>query len=184
MKAGKFRIALMFGVVLVLGASALRAAEQVGGPAPGGSPGPEAMAGAPTAATAKVEPAPAPVAAVVDAAPGRPIEVKCTIPPIEVRVTTPPAVSAEGAPRARKATRGSSATFDWPKIGHDLLLTVIFSLVGLVVALFGYFVYQWIVPFDLRKELEIDQNTSLGIVCGAIILGLCIIVAAAISSPG
>jgi putative membrane protein len=53
-----------------------------------------------------------------------------------------------------------------------------------MVALFGYFVYQWIVPFDLRKELEIDQNTSLGIVVGAIILGLCIIVAAAISSPG
>ena len=65
----------------------------------------------------------------------------------------------------------------------DIVATLIYSLLGLVVALFGYKVYDWITPFDLRKELEIDQNTSLGIVAGSIILGLCIIIAASIMSP-
>lgn len=62
----------------------------------------------------------------------------------------------------------------------DLAATLVYALLGLALGLFGYKVYDWITPFDLRKELEIDQNTSIGIVCGAIILGMCIIVAAAI----
>ena len=65
----------------------------------------------------------------------------------------------------------------------DLLATLVYSFLGLFIALLGYKIYDWITPFDLRKELEIDQNTALGIVAGAIILGLCIIVAAAIMSP-
>ncbi len=65
----------------------------------------------------------------------------------------------------------------------DIVATLVYSLLGLIIALFGYKVYDWITPFDLRKELEIDQNTSLGIVAGAIILGLCIIIAASIMSP-
>jgi len=62
----------------------------------------------------------------------------------------------------------------------DLVAVVVYALLGLVLGLLGYKVYDWITPFDLRKELEIDQNTSVGIVCGAIILGMCLIVAAAI----
>ncbi|MBU1242834.1 DUF350 domain-containing protein [Myxococcota bacterium] len=60
------------------------------------------------------------------------------------------------------------------------MATLVYSLLGLVLGLLGYKVYDWITPFDLRKELEIDQNTSVGIICGAIILGMCIIVAATI----
>jgi putative membrane protein len=76
----------------------------------------------------------------------------------------------------------SEGVFSKIKIA-DILATLLYSLMGLIIALFGYQVYDWITPFDLRKELEIDQNTSLGIVAGSIILGLCIIVAAAIVSP-
>ncbi len=65
----------------------------------------------------------------------------------------------------------------------DILATLIYAFIGLVVALLGYKAYDLIVPFDLRKELEIDQNTSLGIVVGSIIIGLSIIIAAAIMSP-
>ena len=65
----------------------------------------------------------------------------------------------------------------------DILATLVYAFIGLVVALVGYKAYDLIVPFDLRKELEIDQNTSLGIVVGSIIIGLSIIIAAAIMSP-
>lgn len=176
---GKIRIALLSGTVFILGASALRAAEPTAPPPDAMKPEARAPADAapPAPVTDRIAPA---VAAPAAPGPGT-VDVRCTVPPIEVRLTGAPPATDAGA---RKPSRSGGGGFNWSKIGHDLLLTVIFSLVGLMIALFGYFVYQWIVPFDLRKELEIDQNTSLGIVCGAIILGLCIIVAAAIHSPG
>ena len=36
------------------------------------------------------------------------------------------------------------------------------------------------VPFSIRKEIEDDQNTALGIVIGAVIIGLSLIISAAI----
>ena len=36
------------------------------------------------------------------------------------------------------------------------------------------------VPFSLRKEIEDDQNTALGIVIAAVILGIAMIVSAAV----
>jgi hypothetical protein len=157
---GKLRLAMICGIAIIFGASAVAV-------------GKKAKEGA------KTEKQVTPDAG--DKALGAPtkVDVRCNIPPIKVNVTAaapPPADKAKG-----KAAKGP--LFNWSKIGHDLLLTLIFSLLGLMVAMFGYFVYQWIVPFDLVKELEVDQNTSLGIVVGSIILGLCIIVAAAIASP-
>jgi uncharacterized membrane protein YjfL (UPF0719 family) len=35
-------------------------------------------------------------------------------------------------------------------------------------------------PFSLRKELEEDQNTAVAIIIGAIMIGISIIIAAAI----
>lgn len=61
-----------------------------------------------------------------------------------------------------------------------LVLAAVFTVVGLI--LFG--LCLWIVvrvaPFSVRKEIEEDQNTSLGIIVGAMILGIAIILAAAI----
>ncbi len=161
---GKLRLAMICGIAIIFGASAVA----VGKKAKKDSSG----------KTEKVEKV-APDAG--DKALGAPttVDVKCNIPPIKVIVGSgTPTSTAKG-----KGKTAKGAMFDWAKIGRDLLLTLIFSMLGLVVAMFGYFVYHWIVPFDLVKELEVDQNTSLGIVVGSLILGLCIIVAAAIASP-
>jgi putative membrane protein len=63
----------------------------------------------------------------------------------------------------------------------NLLASLVYSLVGLAVFVAGLFVFRLIMPFDVHKEIEVDQNTALGIVMGCFILGLAIIVAAAIS---
>jgi uncharacterized membrane protein YjfL (UPF0719 family) len=63
----------------------------------------------------------------------------------------------------------------------NLLASLVYSLVGLAVFVAGLFVFRLVMPFDVHKEIEADQNTALGIVMGAFILGLAIIVAAAIS---
>jgi putative membrane protein len=62
----------------------------------------------------------------------------------------------------------------------SLIDAVLFSLVGIGVFGLAFFVISKITPFSIRKEIEVDQNTSLGILIGSIIIGLSIIIAAAI----
>ena len=66
----------------------------------------------------------------------------------------------------------------------NLMKHVIASLVftGIGIAVFGlaFVLIRAITPFSIRKELEEDQNTSVGIVIGSVIIGLAIIIAAAI----
>ncbi len=94
------------------------------------------------------------------------------------QVATPTACPTVPSPHTAAATR-NDGVFSRVRPA-DLVAVVVYALLGLFLGLLGYKVYDWITPFDLRKELEIDQNTSVGIVCGAIILGMCLIVAAAI----
>lgn len=66
-------------------------------------------------------------------------------------------------------------------INEDALVgALIYSVIGL--ALFGlaFFVIAKISPFSIRKEIEEDQNTSLGIIIGAVIIGVAMIISAAI----
>lgn len=58
--------------------------------------------------------------------------------------------------------------------------SAIFSLLGVVVFGVAFLVIAKVVPFSIRKEIEEDQNTALGIVLGAVILGLALIVSSAI----
>ena len=61
-----------------------------------------------------------------------------------------------------------------------LIEVVVFSVVGIVVFAIAFFVIARVSPFSLRKELEDDQNTALGVVLGSMIIGLSIIISAAI----
>ena len=58
--------------------------------------------------------------------------------------------------------------------------TAVFALFGLLVFGLAYFVIVKVTPFSIRKEIEDDQNTALAIVIGAVIIGIALIIAAAI----
>ncbi|WP_005037370.1 DUF350 domain-containing protein [Holophaga foetida] len=64
-------------------------------------------------------------------------------------------------------------------LGH-LKTAAIFCFLGLVILGVVWLFLMKVLPFSLRKEIEEDQNTALGIVLGALILGISIIIAAAI----
>ncbi|MFL5349281.1 MAG: DUF350 domain-containing protein [Hyalangium sp.] len=64
---------------------------------------------------------------------------------------------------------------------QGVLASIIYSLIGLAVFVLGFYVIRFILPYDVHKEIETDQNTALGIVIGSFIIGLAIIIAAAIS---
>jgi uncharacterized membrane protein YjfL (UPF0719 family) len=53
-------------------------------------------------------------------------------------------------------------------------------VLGIVIFAFGFFLISRVTPFSLRKEIEEDQNTALAIVIASVILGLAIVIAAAI----
>lgn len=65
----------------------------------------------------------------------------------------------------------------WDQLWHAVLRTAIFSSLGVIMFGASFFLLAKIVPFSLRKEIEEDQNTALGIVMGAIILGIALIIA-------
>ncbi len=62
-----------------------------------------------------------------------------------------------------------------------LATTLIFVTIGLVFFGIAFAILTLITPFSIRKEIEDDQNTALGIVIGAMLIGIAIIIAAAIN---
>ena len=63
---------------------------------------------------------------------------------------------------------------------HQLLVAAVFSILGLVILGLVWLFLVKVLPFSLRKEMEDDQNVALGIVLGCLILGISLIIAAAI----
>lgn len=61
-----------------------------------------------------------------------------------------------------------------------LTTTVIFVAIGLVVFAIAFLIVVFVAPFSVKKEIEEDQNTSLAIIIGAVIIGIAMIIAAAI----
>lgn len=61
---------------------------------------------------------------------------------------------------------------------ETLATTLIFVFIGILFFAIAYGVLGFIYP--IKKEIEEDQNTALGIVIGSIMIGLAIIIAAAI----
>jgi len=59
-----------------------------------------------------------------------------------------------------------------------IVTTLIFVFIGIVFFAIAYGILSRIYP--IKKEIEEDQNTALGIVIGSIMIGIAIIVAAAI----
>ena len=59
-----------------------------------------------------------------------------------------------------------------------LVSALIFVSIGIVFFAVAYFILGRMFP--IHKEIEEDQNTALGIVIGSIMIGIAIIIAAAI----
>jgi uncharacterized membrane protein YjfL (UPF0719 family) len=58
--------------------------------------------------------------------------------------------------------------------------TVIFVAIGLIVFALAFVIVVLVAPFSVKKEIEDDQNTSLAIIIGAVIIGIAMIISAAI----
>ena len=61
-----------------------------------------------------------------------------------------------------------------------IVTTLIFTLTGLILFALAFWLMGKLAPFSIRKEIEEDQNMALGLVIAAVIIGIALIVSAAI----
>jgi uncharacterized membrane protein YjfL (UPF0719 family) len=63
---------------------------------------------------------------------------------------------------------------------HSITQVLVFSVLGIILALLGYKVIDWITPGNMSKQIA-EGNTAMAILAGFMILGICLIIATAIS---
>ena len=62
-----------------------------------------------------------------------------------------------------------------------VLSTLVFGLVGIVLAIIGFKLFDLLTPGNLEEEIIKKQNLAAAILGGAIVLGICLIVSRAVS---
>lgn len=62
----------------------------------------------------------------------------------------------------------------------QLVSTVVYAFVGVGIFGVAYLLIEKLSPYSVKKEISQDHNTALGIMIGCVIIGLALIVAAAI----
>jgi uncharacterized membrane protein YjfL (UPF0719 family) len=80
------------------------------------------------------------------------------------------------------AKQASAAALMIPmnQLGDLIVQTLAFTLVGLLLFALAFWIMGKVTPFSIRKEIEEDQNVALGIVIAAVIIGIALIVSAAV----
>ncbi len=68
----------------------------------------------------------------------------------------------------------------WDLLGQHLLAAIIFSIVGVIVFFASLLLMEKLTPFSIIKEIGEEHNMAVAIIVGAIVLGIAIIIAAAV----
>ena len=99
-------------------------------------------------------------------------------------MTSPIAAAVSPLAVLAQSQAGSEPLAGLPAAFETLLFhivsVIIFSAIGMVVFGLALWLFNRLCPFSLRKELEEDQNTAIGIIVGSLIIGMAIIIAAAV----
>jgi uncharacterized membrane protein YjfL (UPF0719 family) len=63
---------------------------------------------------------------------------------------------------------------------RGVVASVIYAVVGLLMFALAFFIINKAVPFSLRKEIEDQQNPAIGVVIACVIIGIAMVVSAAV----
>ena len=61
-----------------------------------------------------------------------------------------------------------------------ILSSLVFAVLGIILFAIAFWVIQKATPFSIRKEIEEDHNVALAIVIASVIIGIALIVSAAV----
>lgn len=68
----------------------------------------------------------------------------------------------------------------WATFAQSVVGSIVYSLIGVVMFGLSFLAINAVTPFSIRKEVEEDQNTALGIVLASVIIGLSLIISSAV----
>ncbi len=74
------------------------------------------------------------------------------------------------------------AQTDLAGFSAELFSTILYSVVGIVMAVVGFKVVDWLTPGNLAEEVTHKENRALAILAGSMMLGVCIIIASVLTS--
>ena len=77
------------------------------------------------------------------------------------------------------AAPGDTPMVDFKVLGGFIIEGVVFSIVGLIILMVGYKVFDLATPYDLNHQIAEENNTAAGIAVAGVLISLGIIVAAA-----
>ena len=77
------------------------------------------------------------------------------------------------------AVPGDTPMVDFKVLGGFIIEGVVFSVVGLIILMVGYKVFDLATPYDLNHQIAEENNTAAGIAVAGVLISLGIIVAAA-----
>jgi uncharacterized membrane protein YjfL (UPF0719 family) len=61
-----------------------------------------------------------------------------------------------------------------------LLNALVYAILGIIIFVGAFAFIDWLTPYDLWAEVVEKKNTALAIMIGAMSIGVCIIIAAAV----
>jgi putative membrane protein len=70
--------------------------------------------------------------------------------------------------------------WNWEHLSYQLIITVVYTLLGLLILGFSYWLINKYTVFSLHDEIITKNNMALSILLGAVVIGVALIVAAAI----
>jgi uncharacterized membrane protein YjfL (UPF0719 family) len=83
------------------------------------------------------------------------------------------------APAAGAADGAPPSTWHAQTLAQAIANMILFAALGIAAAVIGFKVFDKCTPGNLAKEIIENKNTAAAIVGGAVIIGVCIIIAAA-----
>jgi putative membrane protein len=63
---------------------------------------------------------------------------------------------------------------------HALANALVYSVLGILIFVIAFLIIDKMTPYHLWKEIVEDKNVALAILIGALSIGMCIIIAAAV----
>jgi uncharacterized membrane protein YjfL (UPF0719 family) len=61
-----------------------------------------------------------------------------------------------------------------------LLDAALFGVTGIALLIIGYYIWELVTPYNLRRELQEQKNVAVAVVVAAFILGMAIVIAASL----
>jgi putative membrane protein len=65
-------------------------------------------------------------------------------------------------------------------LARQLLDFIVFGLSGMVLLIVGYYLWELITPYNLRREIHENKNMAVAVVAGALVIGMGIVIAGAL----